>query len=191
MSIARIARGGVPFPSLSLLLSLLLLLSQLLLPASPGIPAQPAGTQEYVPREGQPGKDVIWLPTALTLANAMLDLAKVGPRDYVIDLGSGDGRLVITAAKRGARARGIEYNPDLVRLATRHAAQEGVSDRAEFVHADIFESDFSQATVITMFLLPELNLRLRPQLLALRPGTRVVSNTFTMGEWGRSSTRAG
>jgi SAM-dependent methyltransferase len=139
--------------------------------------------KEYAPREGQPGKDVIWLPTRETVVDKMLDLAKVTPQDYVIDLGSGDGRTVIAAAKRGARSLGIEYNPDLVELSKRNAAKEGVSDKTQFIKADIFESDFSQGSVISLFLLPELNLKLRPQLLNLKPGTRIVSNTFPMGEW--------
>jgi hypothetical protein len=113
----------------------------------------------------------------------MLDMAKVTKDDYLIDLGSGDGRTVITAAKRGARALGIEYNPDMVALSQRNAVKEGVTDRATFVKADIFESDFSQADVITMFLLPTLNLKLRPIILDLKPGTRIVSNTFTMDDW--------
>jgi len=138
---------------------------------------------EYQPQLGQIGKDVIWLPTAQALADKMLNLAQVTPRDFVIDLGSGDGRIVITAAKRGARALGIEYNPDLVALSKRNAAREGVGDKVQFVKADLFESDFSKATVITMFLLPELNLQLRPAILNLKPGTRVVSNSFDMGEW--------
>jgi SAM-dependent methyltransferase len=118
----------------------------------------------------------------------MLDMAKVTPQDYVIDLGSGDGRTVIAAAKRGAKALGIEYNPDMVELSKRNAAKEGVSDKANFVKADLFESDFSQATVITMFLLPDINLRLRPKILDLKPGTRIVSNSFTMGEWTADET---
>jgi len=126
---------------------------------------------------------VIWVPTPQALVDKMLDMAKVTPKDYVIDLGSGDGRTVITAAKRGARALGIEYNPDMVELSKRNAAKEGVSDKANFVKADLFESDFTQATAITMFLLPEINLRLRPKILDLKPGTRIVSNSFTMGEW--------
>jgi SAM-dependent methyltransferase len=113
----------------------------------------------------------------------MLDMAKVTPQDFVIDLGSGDGRTVIAAAKRGARSLGIEYNPDMVELSKRNAAKEGVSGKAAFVKADLFESDFSDATVITMFLLPEINLRLRPKILDFKPGTRIVSNSFTMGEW--------
>ncbi len=143
----------------------------------------PAGTTDFAPTEGQQGKDVIWLPTSDALVEKMLDVAKVTAQDYLIDLGSGDGRTVIAAAKRGARALGIEYNPDMVEFSKKRAIVAGVADKAQFVKADIFESDFSQATVITMFLLPELNLRLRPQILNLRPGTRVVSNTFTMGDW--------
>ena len=106
---------------------------------------------EYQPQVGQEGKDVIWVPTPQALVDKMLDMAKVTPNDYVIDLGSGDGRTVITAAKRGARALGIEYNPDMVELSKRNAAKAGVSDKANFVKADLFESDFSQAQVITMF----------------------------------------
>ena len=137
----------------------------------------------YQPTPFQVGKDVVWVPTPQSLVDKLLDLARVTKEDFVMDLGSGDGRLVITAAKRGARAMGVEYNPDLVDLSRRAAQKEGVGERAVFVKADLFETDFSRATVITMFLLPELNLRLRPTILALRPGTRVVSNTFTMGDW--------
>jgi len=143
--------------------------------------AQPA--QDYQPSVGQEGKDVIWVPTPQALVDKMLDLAKVTPKDNVIDLGSGDGRTVITAAKRGAHALGIEYNPDMVELSKRNAAKEGVSDRASFVKADLFESDFSQAQVISMFLLSSINLKLRPKILDLKPGTRIVSNTFDMGDW--------
>ncbi len=149
--------------------------------ASPAQAAQSAG--DFQPQVGQEGKDVIWVPTPQALVEKMLDMGKVTPRDYVIDLGSGDGRTVITAAKRGAKALGIEYNPDMVELSKRNAAKEGVSDRANFVKADLFESDFSQAQVITMFLLPDINIRLRPKILDLKPGTRIVSNSFTMGDW--------
>ncbi len=142
----------------------------------------------YVPSEGQEGKDVVWIPTSQALVDKMLDMAKVTPRDFLMDLGSGDGRTVITAAKRGARAMGIEYNPDMVALAQRNAEKEGVSGRATFMKADLFETDFSKATVITMFLLPEINKKLRPRLLQLKPGTRVVSNTFTMAEWQADET---
>ena len=139
--------------------------------------------KNFIPHSGQEGKDVVWVPTPQVLVEKMLDIAKVTPRDFVIDLGSGDGRTVITAAKRGARARGIEYNQNMVELSRKHAAAEGVSDRAEFIQGDLFEADLSQATVITMFLLTEINLKLRPVLLELKPGTRIVSNTFEMGEW--------
>ena len=148
---------------------------------------KPART-DYQPEVGQSGKDVVWVPTPQALVDKMLDLAKVTAKDYVIDLGSGDGRTVITAAKRGARAEGIEYNPDMVALSQRNAAKEGVGDKAQFVKADLFESDFSQATVITMFLLPQINMKLRPKILDMRPGTRVVSNTFTMEDWEADET---
>ena len=137
----------------------------------------------YVPEIGQKGKDVVWVPTPNELVDAMLKLAKVTADDYVIDLGSGDGRTVIAAAKIGAHAVGVEYNPDMVTLSKRNSIHEGVSGNTEFVQADLFEFDLSKATVITMFLLPEINLKLRPRLLELKPGTRIVSNTFTMGEW--------
>jgi len=137
----------------------------------------------YEPEVGQPGKDVVWVPTPQAVVDKMLDLARLTPKDYLIDLGSGDGRTVITAAKRGARALGIEYNPDMVELSKKNASAAGVTERAEFMQADLFEMDLSRATVITMFLLPDINLKLRPKLLGLRPGTRIVSNTFTMGDW--------
>ena len=143
----------------------------------------PVHAQDYQPQVGQDGKDVIWVPTPQALVDKMLDMAKVTPKDYVIDLGSGDGRTVITAAKRGAKALGIEYNSDMVELSKRTAAKEGVSDKASFVKADLFESDFSQAQVISMFLLSSINLKLRPKILDLKPGTRIVSNTFDMGDW--------
>jgi SAM-dependent methyltransferase len=137
----------------------------------------------FVPQVGQNGKDVVWVPTPTELVNKMLEIAKVTPEDFLVDLGSGDGRTVIAAAKRGARAVGIEFNPDMVELSINNAKQEGVSDKTEFRNMDLFEYDLSKATVITMFLLPEINLRLRPRLLDLKPGTRIVSNTFTMGDW--------
>jgi SAM-dependent methyltransferase len=149
--------------------------------------AQPDKPQ-FQPQVGQAGKDVVWVPTPQELVDKMLDMAKVTPADFVIDLGSGDGRTVITAAKRGARALGIEYNPEMVELSKANAAKEGVNGKAEFVKADLFESDFSKATVITMFLLPDINLKLRPKILDLKPGTRIVSNSFTMGEWEADET---
>jgi hypothetical protein len=137
----------------------------------------------FVPHVGQAGKDVIWVPTPSELVNKMLEIAEVTSNDFLIDLGSGDGRTVIAAAKLGARAIGIEYNPDMVELSMKNAKESGVSDKTKFIKADLFEYDLSDATVITMFLLPEINLKLRPKLLDLKPGTRIVSNTFTMGEW--------
>lgn len=139
--------------------------------------------ETYTPAVGQPGKDVIWVPTSQALVDKMLDMAQLTPRDRLVDLGSGDGRTVITAAKRGATARGIEFNPDMVALAKRQAAAEGVAGRATFEQSDIFQSDFSEATVVTLFLLPNLNAKLRPTLLNMPPGTRIVANSFDMGDW--------
>jgi hypothetical protein len=161
---------------LSLALGLLLAYTALAAAAQPE-------KSEYEPQVGQEGKDVVWVPSPQSLVDMMLDMAKATPKDYVIDLGSGDGRTVVTAAKRGIRAHGIEYNSDMVDLAKRNAAKEGVSDKATFAKADLFESDFSKATVLTLFLLPEINAKLRPKILNLRPGTRVVSNSFDMEEW--------
>jgi len=143
---------------------------------------------QFKPEVGQPGKDVVWVPTPQALVERMLDMAKVTPKDMLIDLGSGDGRTVIAAAKRGLTAHGIEYNPDMVDLAKRNAAAAGVANRATFAKADLFESDFSKAQVITMFLLPSINMRLRPKLLDMRPGTRIVTNSFTMEDWQADET---
>ena len=151
-------------------------------------PAKPAA--QFEPRVGQPGKDVVWVPTPQALVDKMLDMAKVTPNDYVMDLGSGDGRTVITAAKRGATAVGIEYNPDMVELSKRNAQKEGVSAKATFVQADLFKTDLSKATVITMFLLPSINMQLRPSILNLKPGTRIVANTFTMEDWDADETQS-
>ncbi len=137
----------------------------------------------YTPSVGQSGKDVVWVPTPQALVDRMLEMAKVTPSDFLVDLGSGDGRTVITAAKRGVTSLGIEYNPDLVALSQKAAEAEGVTNLARIIQGDIFESDFSKATVVTMFLLPDLNLRLRPKLLEMKPGTRLVSNSFDMGDW--------
>jgi hypothetical protein len=140
--------------------------------------------KEFTPSVGQEGKDVIWVPTPQSLVERMLEMAGTKSTDYVIDLGSGDGRTVITAAKKfGARALGIEYNPEMVELAKRAAAKEGVSDKAQFMQGDIFQTDFSKATVLTLYLLPSLNVKLRPTILNMRPGTRVVSHAFTMDDW--------
>lgn len=145
--------------------------------------AAPPNASPYEPTVGQQGKDVIWVPTPQALVDRMLELAELTPDDYLVDLGSGDGRTVITAARRGARAHGIEFNPDMVALSRRAARIEGVDGRATFEQGDIFKSDFSKATVVTLFLLPKLNLRLRPILLDMKPGTRVVSNSFDMEDW--------
>ena len=138
---------------------------------------------QAAPEIGRPGKDVMWVPSADSLVAKMLEIGDVSARDLVMDLGSGDGRTVIAAAQLGARAIGIEYDPELVELSRNNAAAAGVADRATFVTADLFEVDLSPATVITMFLLPDLNLKLRPRLLELRPGTRIVSNTWDLGDW--------
>jgi hypothetical protein len=146
--------------------------------------AQEYGDKLYKPSVGQEGRDVIWVPTPQALVERMLQMAKTTANDYVVDLGSGDGRTVITAAKKfGARALGIEYNPDMVELSKRNAAREGVAERAQFVRGDIFQTDFSEATVLTLYLLPSLNLKLRPTILNMRPGTRVVSHAFSMDDW--------
>jgi len=144
----------------------------------------PGAKEEFRPEVGQAGKDVIWVPTPDLLVERMLQMAQVGPKDFVVDLGSGDGRTVIAAAKKfHATSLGIEYNPDMVALSRSQAEKEGVAATAKFIEGDIFASDFSKATVVTMYLLPELNLRLRPKLLEMKPGTRLVSHQFTMGEW--------
>jgi precorrin-6B methylase 2 len=142
----------------------------------------------FEPSSGQAGKDVVWVPTPQELVEKMLDLAKLTPKDFLIDLGSGDGRTVITAAKRGAHALGIEYNPDMVELSRRNAEAAGVSKTATFEKADLFETDFSKADVVTMFLLPSINMRLRPTILKMKPGTRIVANTFTMEDWEADET---
>lgn len=165
------------------------LIMLLILPFSHLLLSQETQTgTDYKPSRGQDGKDVIWIPTPEKNVNNMLDLAGVNRNDFLIDLGSGDGRLVIEAARRGAEARGIEFNPDMVEYAKRNAVENGVSDKVEFIQGDLFEADLSEATVITMFLLNSINLRLRPKLLDLKPGTRIVSNTFDMEEWTPDST---
>lgn len=143
---------------------------------------------ESLPRAGQPGKDAPWVPTPEALVHRMLDKAKVTAGDYVVDLGSGDGRIVIAAAKRGGRALGIEFNPSLVELSRTNARKEGVSGKASFVEADLFQSDFSDATVVTMFLPPDAMLKLRPKLLGLKPGTRIMSTNYKMEDWEADDT---
>ena len=143
----------------------------------------PETKEPYEPIEGQAGKDVVWVPTPLVLVEKMLDMARVTPRDFVMDLGSGDGRNIIAAAKRGARALGVEYNPDMVELSRRNAAREGVADKAQFVQGDMYEADISQATVLALFLLTENLNRLAPKFLALKPGSRIVVNGFEIDDW--------
>lgn len=143
---------------------------------------------QFQPQVGQAGKDVIWVPTPDDVVDRMLTMAQVTPQDFVMDLGAGDGKIAIAAAKKfGARAIGIEYNPDMVKHANANATAAGVAGSGQgkviIRHGDIFQTDFSQATVITLYLLPALNMKLRPQLLAMRPGTRVVSHSFTMEDW--------
>ena len=141
-------------------------------------------TETYVPKRGQMGKDVMWLPTSDDLANELMKAANVGPNDLLVDLGAGDGKIPIAAAQSfKARAWGIEYNKDLASLANRNAQRAGVANKVHIVHGDIFKEDFSKATVVTLYLLEELNLQLRPTLLAMKPGTRILSNTFSMGDW--------
>jgi hypothetical protein len=165
------------------------LLTALLATAVLALPiAAPAADSEYTPHVGQEGKDVIWVPTPQALVDKMLDMAKLTAKDIHYDLGSGDGRTVITAAKRGAQAFGVEFNPEMAKLSERNAAKEGVSDRAKFINGDIFQTDFSHATVVTLYLLPSLNLKLRPTILKMKPGTRVVSHAFTMDEWQADQT---
>jgi len=147
--------------------------------------ALPAAAQKpYEPHVGQAGKDVIWVPTPDEVVDRMLRMAQVTPNDLVYDLGAGDGKIAIAAAKKfGARAVGIEYNPEMARHAQGNAEKAGVAGRARIVQGDIFATDFSQATVVTMYLLPTLNMKLRPTILSMRPGTRVVSHSFTMEDW--------
>ena len=143
--------------------------------------------QKYEPQVGQAGKDVIWVPTPDEVVDRMLTMAQVGPGDIHFDLGAGDGKIAIAAAKRGAKATGIEYNPDMAKFANANAEKAGVAGvgpgKAIIRQADIFQTDFSNATVVTLYLLPSLNMKLRPQLLSMRPGTRVVSHSFTMEDW--------
>ncbi len=152
--------------------------------------AAPANAQQstFKPEVGQAGKDVVWVPTPEVMVERMLDLAKVTPNDYVIDLGSGDGRNVIGAAKRGANALGVEYNPDMVALSKRLAKEAGVADKAQFVQGDMFLADISKANVMALFLLPSNLLRLREKFLELRPGSRIVSNTFSIQDWEADET---
>jgi hypothetical protein len=144
--------------------------------------------RDYKPQVGQAGKDVVWVPTPDEVVDRMLRMAKVTPQDIVYDLGAGDGKIAIAAGKLGATAIGIEYNSDMARLAQCYVEAEGVANRVKIIQGDVFKEDFSKATVVTMYLLPELNLRLRPTILKMRPGTRVTSHQFTMGDWEADET---
>jgi SAM-dependent methyltransferase len=146
-------------------------------------PAQQTPAAPYEPKIGQAGKDVVWVPSPESTVEKMLDVAKVTPQDFVIDLGSGDGRNVIAAAKRGARALGVEFNPDMVELSKRNAAQAGVAERASFVQGDMYEADISKATVLALFLLPDNLTKLRAKFADLPPGTRIAANTFGIEGW--------
>jgi SAM-dependent methyltransferase len=167
----------------------LLATTMVMLLGAEGWAQAPAATQKpFEPTVGQGGKDVVWVPTPAALVEKMLDMAKVTPDDVVMDLGSGDGRNVIAAAKRGARAIGVEYNPDMVALSNRMAAEAGVTGKARFIEGDMFTADISQATVMALFLLPNNLERLRDTFMKLRPGTRMVLNTFGIPEWDADAT---
>ena len=153
---------------------------------------QPTSRQEceriYKPTSGQSGKDVVWVPTPNAVVDRMLDMAKVTPQDTVVDLGAGDGKIAIAAGKLGANALGIEYNPDMVKLANCLAQVEGAPDKTRIIQGDIFKEDFSKADVLTMYLLPRLNLCVRHRILAMRPGTRVTAHQFNMRDWDPDET---
>lgn len=170
-------------PALALALTAALLLplaTQAQQQSNDGTPR--ATVESFEPKSGQAGKDVVWVPTPDEIVEAMLDMAGVKAGERHVDLGAGDGRIAIAAARRGAQSTGIEYNPDMVALSQRNAVRAGVTN-VSFVQGDIFELDFSDADVVTMYLLPALNERLRPRLLDMKPGTRVASHQFTMGSW--------
>jgi SAM-dependent methyltransferase len=152
------------------------------------VPASGASREEcerqFKPHSGQPGKDVVWVPTNDGLVARMLTMAQVTAKDQVYDLGAGDGKIAIAAARDyGAQAVGVEYDPQMAKLAQCYVAAEQLGKRVRIIQGDIFETDFSSATVVTLYLLPELNLRLRPTILAMKPGTRVVSHSFLMDDW--------
>jgi precorrin-6B methylase 2 len=165
------------YPVAALTLSFALVTQQATPPAKP-----------FEPYSGQPGKDVVWVPTPPELVEKMLDMAKVTPQDVVMDLGSGDGRNIIAAAKRGARAVGVEYNPDMVALSRRLAKEAGVADKATFIEGDMYQADISKATVLALFLLTSNLDKLKDKFLALPPGTRIVLNTFGVTGWQADET---
>ena len=142
-----------------------------------------AQQKPFEPQVGQAGKDVVWVPSPEETVKKMMEMGEITPQDFVVDLGSGDGRNVIAAAKRGAQALGVEYNPDMVELSKRLAKEAGVSEKAQFVQGDMYQAEFSKATVLALFLLPSNLLQLREKFANLRPGTRIVSNTFSIQDW--------
>ena len=162
-----------------LLTSLVSLFTSVAVAQQPQAPA----AEPFVPRSGMPGKDVVWVPSPTATVERMMDVAKVTPNDFVIDLGSGDGRNVIAAAKRGARALGVEFNPDMVALSQRLAKEAGVADKAQFVQGDMYEADISKATVMALFLLPVNMNKLAPKFFNLAPGSRIAANTFGIDGW--------
>lgn len=160
-----------------------LLVTALVLLSSVAAYAQPAPAKPFEPVSGQAGKDVVWVPSPPDMVNKMMEMANVTPNDFVIDLGSGDGRNVIAAARRGANALGVEYNPDMVALSNRLAQEAGVADKAKFVQHDMYEYDISKATVMALFLLPTNMNKLAPKYFNLAPGSRIVANTFGIDGW--------
>ena len=159
------------------------IVTSVFLAVSSVLPAVAQTATEFVPTVGQPGKDVVWVPSPEETVAKMMEVAKVTPQDFVVDLGSGDGRNVIAAAKLGARGLGVEYNNDMVELSRRIATKEGVAQRAQFVQGDMYQADFSKATVMALFLLTSNLQVLREKILNLQPGTRIVLNTFTIPDW--------
>jgi hypothetical protein len=160
-----------------------ILFSSIAASAAAQSPQAPPATDPFKPTVGQAGKDVVWVPTPPALVEKMLDMAKVTPQDFVMDLGSGDGRNIIAAAKRGARAVGVEFNHDMVELSRKQAAEAGVSDKASFIEGDMYEADISKATVLALFLLPHNLNKLTAKFLALPAGSRIVGNTFAPEGW--------
>src|SRR6185503_706100 len=153
----------------------------LILPAA--VLGQSAPTAPFVPYEGQAGKDVVWVPTPPALVEKMLDMIQLTPKDYIIDLGSGDGRNIIAAAKRGARGHGVEYDPDMVALSRRKAEEAGVADRAQFIQGDMYQADLSKATALVLFLLPVNLDKMRENFLKMPPGTRIINNGYKISGW--------
>ncbi len=153
------------------------------LAAAPAFAQEQKPTEPFVPRSGQPGKDVVWVPSPPEMVSKMLEVAKVTPNDFVMDLGSGDGRNIIAAAKLGARGIGVEYNPDMVALSQKLAKEAGVADKAQFIQGDMYAADISKASVLALFLLPVNLTKLHPKFLDLTPGSRIVANTFGIEGW--------